>query len=127
MVVLPTVEVMVLPSVVMVETISEVVIGTAYSGQYLARNKDLNRKLTPPAAPDPEPDAVPAVFETVPEAVTAEVAAPGLEKVPEARKEYVREISWDKPRPRNLQAAGAPQYWTAYWLMPDRSVPAGHD
>lgn len=92
-VVLPRVVVMVLPSVMMVDTISEVVIA--------------------PAAPvtevsDPVVVAVWAGSLTVPDSVTAEVAAPELAKEP-------------------VEASGLAQYAAAYAMIGERSVPEGQD
>lgn len=93
MVVLPTVLVMVLPSVVMVERISEVVIAPPLiqiSQLSLDKKEESEGGLTaPPAVPEVVVLAVSAGLLTVPDAVTAVTAAPGLEKVPDAGKRPV--------------------------------------
>lgn len=89
MVVLPTVLVMVLPSVVMVETTSDVVIAPAWSGQSIFKREgrgwgQLTAESVAVALVEEVSELRAAGSVTVGEAVTALVAAPGLGKVPDA-------------------------------------------
>lgn len=124
MVVLPTVLVMVLPSVVTVVRISEVVIAAAWLSQLGSSCKKYHvHQLTPPAAVSVAVDAAESVIEEL--AVTAEAAAPVLENVPLAN-ESQRKVGV-KGRMGGVPAAGAPQYCTAYCSIAERSVPGGQD
>lgn len=97
-VVLPTVLVMVLPSVVMVERISEVAIATRPSGASVSESSESVAVAV----------SVSVGLDTVPEAVTAVTAALGLEKEP-------------------VEAEGPLQYAPAKALIGPKSVPGGQD